>query len=75
MKHECHWPSCSKEVPPSMWGCKKHWFKLPKAIRDRIWQTYRPGQEDDKNPSPDYWEVVTDANTWAENYELQHGQM
>jgi len=24
-------------VPPKMWGCKKHWFKLPKSLRDKIW--------------------------------------
>jgi hypothetical protein len=24
-----------------MWGCKTHWFTLPKEIRDAIWQGYR----------------------------------
>ena len=34
--------------------CKRHWFMLPKALRDEIWRTYRPGQEIDKNPSAEY---------------------
>jgi hypothetical protein len=39
MSHTCHWPDCRKEVPPAMWGCKQHWFALPKPLRDRIWAT------------------------------------
>jgi hypothetical protein len=42
--HECHWPECKTQVPPAMWGCKAHWFRLPQALRNRIWSTYRPGQ-------------------------------
>lgn len=34
---------------------------VPKAIRDRIWATYRHGQCDDKNPSKDYCEAARDA--------------
>jgi hypothetical protein len=34
--------------------CKKHWFSLPMALRKEIWRTYRPGQELDKRPSPEY---------------------
>jgi len=36
VRHTCHWPGCNKEVPPAMWGCKTHWFSLPKRLRDRI---------------------------------------
>lgn len=32
-RHECHWPDCHTQVPPAMWGCKPHWFKLPKRLR------------------------------------------
>jgi hypothetical protein len=34
--------------------CKRHWFMLPKRLRDEIWRTYRPGQERDKKPSAEY---------------------
>lgn len=48
-----------------MWGCKPHWFKLPKAIRDRIWATYVPGQEITKTPSEDYLEAAMEATRFA----------
>ena len=38
--HVCHWPNCGKQVPPAMWGCKEHWFKLPAGARKAIWATY-----------------------------------
>jgi hypothetical protein len=38
--------------------CKRHWFSLPKQFRDRIWATYRPGQEDDKQPSSEYCDAA-----------------
>lgn len=64
MKHTCHWPGCPKEVPPSMWGCKTHWFTLPKRLRDRIWATYRPGQEIDKRPSETYLDAAEAVQNW-----------
>lgn len=51
--HHCH-GGCGKQCPPAMWGCKACWFGLPKVIRDEIWATYRPGQEADMTPSPEY---------------------
>ena len=63
-KHTCHWPGCPKEVPPAMWGCKPHWFALPKHLRDRIWATYRPGQEITKTPSPAYLEAAREIQAW-----------
>ena len=50
--HTCHWPGCGRAVPPRMWGGREHWFRLPLELRDRIWSTYRPGQETDKKPRP-----------------------
>lgn len=52
--HLCHWTGCNTKVPPAMWGCKRHWYQLPKAIRDEIWNTYVPGQEVSKTPSAAY---------------------
>jgi hypothetical protein len=62
--HTCHWPGCKLQVPPSMWGCKQHWFKLPKNLRDRIWNTYRIGQEVDGRPSMDYIEAAIAVEHW-----------
>lgn len=64
MKHTCHWPSCTREVPPAMWGCREHWFKLPKPLRDSIWKEYRPGQEIDKRPSDQYLAVAVLVQGW-----------
>lgn len=67
-KHECHWPGCGKEVPPAMWGCKGHWFTLPKAVRDKIWAAYRRGQEITKSVSPEYMAVALEAQAWIREY-------
>lgn len=62
--HHCHWPGCDKQVPPAMWGCKAHWFKLPKSLRDQIWATYRPGQEKTMTPSKAYLHVADKVQQW-----------
>lgn len=47
-----------------MWGCKKHWFMLPKHLRDLIWATYRPGQEITKDPSQEYINAAKLVRDW-----------
>lgn len=64
--HHCHWPGCDKQVPPAMWGCREHWFRLPKYLRDKIWLTYRPGQEKDLRPSAAYLEAAAEVQAWIE---------
>jgi hypothetical protein len=64
--HTCHWPGCGKQVPPAMWGCKAHWFKLPKHLRDKIWATYRPGQEVNMTPSKAYLEAARQVDQWIQ---------
>lgn len=61
MSHHCHATACPIEVPPTMWGCKRHWFMVPKPIRDRIWASYRVGQCDDMNPSMEYCHAAREA--------------
>lgn len=63
-RHVCHWPGCGKQVPPAMWGCKAHWFRLPAPIRARIWATYRAGQEISLTPSAAYLDAAKDAEQW-----------
>lgn len=62
--HHCHWTGCGVQVPPAMWGCKKHWFMLPQAIRDEIWRTFKPGQEVSATPSREYVAAVRKAEAW-----------
>lgn len=66
-KHGCHWPGCEKKVPPAMWGCKTHWFKLPIKLRNKIWLSYMPGQEIRKNPSEEYLEVADEVQEWIKS--------
>lgn len=72
MKHTCHWPGCTTEVPPAMWGCKTHWFKLPKTLRDGIWREYRPGQEITKTPSQRYLAVAALVQGWIDGKVVVH---
>lgn len=62
--HTCHWPGCETQVPPAMWGCKPHWFKLPKRLRDAIWDAYVPGQEKRMDPSEEYLAVAHEVQEW-----------
>lgn len=59
--HTCHARGCEAEVPPAMFMCKKHWFALPKPLRDEVWRTYRRGQEVSKDPSKAYLEAASAA--------------
>jgi hypothetical protein len=68
-RHACHWPSCRNEVPPKLLMCAAHWRRLPQPLRSRIWDTYRPGQEIDKNPSPAYVAAARAAQDWALDHE------
>ena len=69
--HHCHWPGCDKPVPPAMWGCKAHWFKLPQALRNKIWRAYRPGQEISKGPSAEYVAVAREVQQWTASNQLR----
>jgi hypothetical protein len=54
MAHTCHALGCSAAVPPRLLMCAKHWRLVSKPLQRQVWATYRPGQEDDKDPSEAY---------------------
>lgn len=68
MSHTCHWAGCKREVPPAMWGCRTHWFTLPRGLRNDVWRTYVPGQEIRKDPSEEYIEVIHRVDAWIKLY-------
>jgi hypothetical protein len=37
--HQCPAPKCNTQVPNSMLSCRPHWYGLPRALRDEVWQT------------------------------------
>jgi hypothetical protein len=47
-----------------MFMCKKHWYMLPKTMRDAVWDEYIPGQEERMDPTGDYLTVATRAVRW-----------
>jgi hypothetical protein len=61
MSHTCHATGCTVHVPPEMFMCKRHWFSLPKRMRDEIWRMYRQGQCDDWQISHGYAEAAREA--------------
>lgn len=63
--HHCHWPGCDKACAPAMWGCRAHWFQLPRHLRDKVWATYEPGQEISKTPSREYVMVAQEVEEWC----------
>ena len=62
--HTCHWLGCTKQVPPAMWGCKEHWYKLPQSLRSMIWRTFVPGQEEAGSPSSEYIKAARAVQDW-----------
>ena len=75
MTHLCHWPDCGKPVPPKMWGCREHWFTLPKRLRDLIWDAYVPGQEITKTPSAAYLAAAKQVQTWIAAWKFAQKRM
>lgn len=62
-KHRCPWPGCPVEVDHDLWGCRQHWFAVPRELRMRLWQAYRPMQNI-WTVSPLYAEAATAIQTW-----------
>lgn len=67
--HHCHATGCTTAVPPEMFMCRKHWWSLPKRMRDNIWKYYRPGQCNDWNISHEYAEAAKEAVRYIANKE------
>lgn len=38
--------------------CKRHWFMVPKVLRDALWAAYVPGQERRKDPTLAYLDAA-----------------
>jgi len=70
--HTCHCPGGTLQVPPAMWGCRRHWFTLPATLRQKIWSEYQPGQETIGRPSKEYIEVAKEVQDWIKNNQLAH---
>lgn len=68
-EHTCHWPGCGKQCKPAYWGCYSCWMRLPRYLREKIWETFKPGQEVKGTPSREYVAVAREVQEWIrENY-------
>lgn len=52
-----------------MFMCRRHWYMLPKATRDMVWEVYVPGQENRMDPTAEYLDVTRAAIDWLAEYE------
>lgn len=60
--HTCHANGCETAVPRKMFMCRRHWYMLPKAMRDAVWAEYTPGQERNMElVTDDYLRVTREA--------------
>ena len=41
--HKCPAPGCDAVVPRNMLACRKHWYSIPKPLRDEVWRAYDGG--------------------------------
>lgn len=62
--HHCHAHGCTRNVPPKMLMCLKHWRMVPVKLQRAVWATYRAGQEIDKAPS-DAYILAQRAAVWS----------
>lgn len=47
--HKCPANGCTAKVPGSMLFCRKHWFMVPKSLRDAVWREYRAQPQSDSH--------------------------
>lgn len=38
--HACPVPGCGVRIPGEHLMCAKHWYCVPKGLRDRVWREY-----------------------------------
>ncbi len=57
--HHCHAIGCATACPPDYLMCPRHWRMVPGIIQRAVWNSYRPGQCDDMNPS-EAWHRAAD---------------
>ena len=40
-QRQCRAPGCEARHARSLFCCRRHWYSLPKPLRDAIWRAYR----------------------------------
>jgi hypothetical protein len=60
----CAWPGCQVTAKHGRLMCYGDWKRLPAALRARIWEHYRPGQNA-LTCSPEYRDALRDVLAYA----------
>ena len=71
VRHTCHAQGCNRAIAARFLMCGRHWAMVPSGLKDKVWQTYRPGQEIDKQPSQEYLAVMKQAIAAVAHKETQ----
>ncbi len=72
--HKCEWPGCDRVVPYSMWGCRAHWYALPKSLRTCIGHAYRAGINAGNHPTMGYVAAHRAALAWIAERDAKRAQ-
>lgn len=43
--HGCPAPGCTKTVPREQLACRRHWYAIPRPLRDAVWTEYQRGPQ------------------------------
>lgn len=60
LTHECPAPGCMVRVDQDRLACPRHWYRLPAALRARIWRLWSRG------PEEEHAAAVREAIDWLE---------
>ena len=41
----CPVPGCGDQIDQTRLMCRRHWYQVPKRLRDQVWRSWRSGQE------------------------------
>jgi hypothetical protein len=41
----CAVSGCGDQIDPTRLMCRRHWYQVPKRLRDKVWRTWRSGRE------------------------------
>lgn len=44
---ECPVPDCGVAIPREHLMCRKHWYQVPKPLRNAVWKAYKGGMGQD----------------------------
>ena len=59
----CRIPGCPAQVGRLRLMCRRHWYRVPKPLRDQVWATWRSGEG---LSGPAYRQAVAQAVTAAQ---------